>query len=315
MQATQQLRRAEHAADPNWWRAMDPQGGPAMPLEVPTEPLLETGWCAVRHVSLGDTPHEVRFRRDSHTLMVFDRGCFLEGERWIDGKRVSSSGPLDVGIDIVPAHADFRAWAGPGSSIDCTVISISDAGLAEAIALVPQGQTGLFPAVGVENDLIAPLTARLRQLCRLEQPLSSADRLYLESLCTVLMRELLSLESAPHTARVVRPSGGLSSKSQRRVRDFLHDNLEQKIDLQTLAELAGVSRFHFTRAFKVSFGVPPYKYLLNLRLRRAAELLRTTQRSITEIALSVGFSCSSELARAFRQTMECTPREFRQQHH
>lgn len=313
MQAIPNSRRVRDAADPNWWRSMDPAGAAApAPIEVPMAPLLDAGWCAVRHVSLGSTPHQVKFRRDSHTLMIFDRGCFLEGERWIDGKRLSSSGPLDTGIDIVPAHADFHAWAGPGSSVGCTVISIMDDDLAGTLELPSGPSAGLFPAVGVANDLLAPLAARLRQVCRVDR-LAAGDQLYLESLCTVLLRELLLLED--HSAAMARPTGGLSAKAQRMVREFLHENLDQKIDLQTLADQAGVSRFHFTRAFKVSFGVPPYKYLLNLRLRRAAELLRSSRQSITDIALSVGFSCSSELARAFRQVMECTPREFRQQNH
>jgi transcriptional regulator GlxA family with amidase domain len=51
---------------------------------------------------------------------------------------------------------------------------------------------------------------------------------------------------------------------------------------------------------------------LNLRLRKAADLLRDTELPITDIALSVGFSCSSEFARAFKDAMEITPREFRQ---
>ncbi|MGN5478134.1 helix-turn-helix transcriptional regulator [Cupriavidus basilensis] len=57
--------------------------------------------------------------------------------------------------------------------------------------------------------------------------------------------------------------------------------------------------------------VPPYKYLLNLRINRAADLLKASQTPITDIALEVGFSCPSEFARAFRQIMDCTPREFR----
>ncbi|MGN5478157.1 helix-turn-helix domain-containing protein [Cupriavidus basilensis] len=109
-------------------------------------------------------------------------------------------------------------------------------------------------------------------------------------------------------------AGGLTSHAKRVIRDFLAENLDQRIDLETLAEHVGLSRFHFTRAFKVSFGILPYQYLLNLRIRKAADLLKSTQTPTTAIALEVGFSCSSEFSRAFRQIMQCTPRQFRSSH-
>ena len=167
------------------------------------------------------------------------------------------------------------------------------------------------PSVGLESDLLSPLIDRLRELCR-EDRAEKCDRLYLEAICVVLFREVMRAQQQTWLSNSQRPTGGLAPKAQRVIRDFLQKNLGQKIDLQDLADQVGVSRFHFTRAFKVSFGLPPYKYLLNMRLRRAAELLRETRNPITDVALNVGFSCSSEFARAFKQAMGCTPREFRQ---
>src|SRR5690606_24253069 len=135
--------------------------------------------------------------------------------------------------------------------------------------------------------------------------------LYLESLCMVLCRELFQTQQQRCDGAPVRPSGGLSPRAQRLAKEFLRDRLDQKVELQALAAQSGISLFHFARAFKVSFGVPPYKYLQNLRLQRATALLRETRMPITEIALNVGFASSGEFARAFRQAMACTPRQYR----
>jgi AraC family transcriptional regulator len=310
MRTKAQQGRAIQAESYRWWRPLDRIGEDAAGLiHVSTDTMLDLDWCAIRNVSLGATPHRVEFCRDSHTLMIFDRGSFVEGERWVDGTRLATSGPLDIGLDVVPAHSEFTAWAGPGSNVKCTMISVA----AESFAAL-EGKQGmahpLRPAVGLESDLLSPLIARMRELCRTSSG-SKSDRLYLEALCVVLFREVMR---AQQQACLVdqRPTGGLSPRAQRVIRDFLQENIGLKIDLQDLADQVGVSRFHFTRAFKVSFGLPPYKYLLNMRLRKAAELLQKTRNPITEVALNVGFSCSSEFARAFKQAMGCTPREFRQ---
>ena len=311
MRTTAQQGRAIQPEAYHWWRTLDQGSDVASgPIHVAADPVLDLDWCAIRHVSLGATPHRVEFCRDTHTLMIFDRGSFVEGERWIDGTRLATSGPLDIGIDVVPAHSEFTAWAGPGSNVRCTMITVRTEHFAELKGEARAGYQ-LRPAVALESDLLSPLIARMRELCRADRP-EKCDRLYLEAICVVLFREVMRAQEQSLLASVQRPTGGLAPKAQRVIRDFLQENLGQKIDLQYLADQVGVSRFHFTRAFKVSFGLPPYKYLLNMRLRRAAELLRDTRSPITEVALNVGFSCSSEFARAFKQAMGCTPREFRQ---
>jgi AraC family transcriptional regulator len=302
------------AGDSSWWQPMEPKSTPTGPLDVLTTPAFDFDWCEIHHVSLGAAPHRVEFCRDSHTLLVFDRGSFVAGERWIDGARLSTSGPLDVGIDVIPANTQFQALAGPGSNIACTLISIAGEGTDELLGTGVRSASSLRPSVGLENELLSHLADRLRRVHRAQ--LGSTDSAYLESLCMVLVREALLAQQGSSTGGPPRPTGGLSARAQRLIKEFLHeqDILDQKIGLQELADLVGISRFHFTRAFKVSFGLPPHKYLLNLRLRKAADLLRTTNLPITSIALSVGFSCSSEFARAFKDAMAYSPREFRQCH-
>jgi AraC-like DNA-binding protein len=296
-------------SDFRWWRH-DGQIASvnAEPLGVSIESLLEKKWCSVRRVTIGATPHKVQFCRPSHTLMIFDRGSFVEGERWVNGIRLGATGPLDIGIDVAPANSSFAAVAGPGSNITCNLITCDEEAITDAFG-TRSHEHPLRPALNLGGELLLPLAARLRQLCR-DDP-ERIDNLHLESIVVLLYREISLAQDQQHTFSRPLCAGGLSSRAQRIVRDFLHENFEKRIDLEMLAELVGVSRFHFIRAFKASFSVPPYRYLLNLRIRKAADLLRETQIPVTEVALDVGFSCSSEFARAFKQLMNCSPREFR----
>jgi AraC-like DNA-binding protein len=105
--------------------------------------------------------------------------------------------------------------------------------------------------------------------------------------------------------------GGLPPGAMRRVREYVDAHLGESMDLAELAAIAGLSVFHFARQFKQSAGVTPHHYLVRRRVERAQDLLARTDLSLSEIALAVGFSDQSHLARHFRQMLGTTPREFR----
>jgi AraC family transcriptional regulator len=81
--------------------------------------------------------------------------------------------------------------------------------------------------------------------------------------------------------------------------------------LAKLAGLARLSPFHFARAFKQSFELPPHRYLTLRRIERAKELLRQPDLSVTRIGLNVGFSDTSSFSAAFRRETGVTPTDFR----
>ncbi|WP_312016802.1 helix-turn-helix transcriptional regulator [Bradyrhizobium japonicum] len=83
--------------------------------------------------------------------------------------------------------------------------------------------------------------------------------------------------------------------------------------LSELASLAGLSQFHFVRAFKNSVGLSPYQYVLSERVRAAKELLLNRNLSIADVALAVGFSDASQVNRAFRKLIGATSTVFRRQ--
>lgn len=78
-----------------------------------------------------------------------------------------------------------------------------------------------------------------------------------------------------------------------------------------LARVSGVSEAHFARSFKDSFGVPPHRYLLTLRIERAKALLRDTDLSISEIAFQTGWKSLGTFGRTFRDVTGESPGDLR----
>ncbi|EQB4544746.1 helix-turn-helix transcriptional regulator [Pseudomonas aeruginosa] len=277
------------------------------PRRLAPTTLFSCDWCAVHHLAAGAIPHYVEMQRQSHTLLVFDSGSHSDGKRLIDGVRMGSAGPLDRGVDIVPAHAHLAAWSGTTANIGVSLIFLDSDALANVIgkqAMV----NDLHPDINLRNDLLIPLLARIRRW-PIEQQLE-IDSIQRETILMLVTQEIVRHQHSRQNTRLA-PHAGLSPRAQKLLKEFVAANYDTQIQLQTLADLVDMSRFHFSRAFKASFGLPPHKYLLNERMQVATAKLRQTQDSITEIAMQVGFSSSGELARLFRQRMGCTPSEFR----
>ena len=72
-----------------------------------------------------------------------------------------------------------------------------------------------------------------------------------------------------------------------------------------------LSRYHFARAFKHSFGVPPHRFHMSRRMERAKTLLEERTRSVTEVGLMLGFAETSSFTTSFRRTVGVTPSDFR----
>jgi len=97
----------------------------------------------------------------------------------------------------------------------------------------------------------------------------------------------------------------------RRAAERMRASPSQDHSLEELAATAGLSRFHFLRAFRKEHGLPPHGFLLSLRLERAAELIRETELSLTTIAYEAGFGSSSRLTEAFQRRFGVAPSLWR----
>ena len=104
--------------------------------------------------------------------------------------------------------------------------------------------------------------------------------------------------------------GGLPPCVRRRVHDYIAAHLDQKITNDALAQVAGLSTAHFCAVFKQTEGMSPHRYVLQYRVRRARQLLTSTEMSLSEIADAAGFSNPSHCIQ-FREIVGVTPGEYR----
>ncbi|HEX8913946.1 MAG TPA: helix-turn-helix domain-containing protein [Humisphaera sp.] len=91
----------------------------------------------------------------------------------------------------------------------------------------------------------------------------------------------------------------------------LEANYAQPVTLEDLAEIAGLTVRSFTRAFGAAMGCSPIQHLIQLRVNRAAALLRQTDESVTDIAFRVGFQDGNYFTRQFHKLIGMTPRQYR----
>lgn len=92
---------------------------------------------------------------------------------------------------------------------------------------------------------------------------------------------------------------------------FIRSNLSQPLDVGGLAEVACMSRAHFSRLFKKHTGMSPAEYVLKERMERAAKLLSDTQLSVKQVSLFCGFTDPNYFSKVFRRTYANSPGEFR----
>ena len=96
-----------------------------------------------------------------------------------------------------------------------------------------------------------------------------------------------------------------------RAKDLADARYAEALDVDDLARAAGLSRAHFSREFRRSFGESPHAYLLTRRLERAAALLRGTDRSVADICFSVGLQSVGSFTTSFTRTFGESPTAYR----
>jgi AraC-like DNA-binding protein len=105
-----------------------------------------------------------------------------------------------------------------------------------------------------------------------------------------------------------------STRHLLRAKDLIDARYRDPLDVQKLAAVAHLSPAHFSREFRRVFGETPHQYLLTRRLERAAEMLRNTDHSVSDICFEVGLTSVGSFTTSFRRTYGMTPTEYRALH-
>jgi len=134
-------------------------------------------------------------------------------------------------------------------------------------------------------------------------------RAYTEALAAMLVTEVFCM----HGSRPLPPQGPANVGTARFkvVLDYIEEHLDRDIWLSELAALVCLSVTHFSHAFRATYHVPPYRYILERRVERAKLLLRTTTDASGTISASVGFPSQSRFSQMFLRLAGVTPSTYR----
>jgi AraC family transcriptional regulator len=170
------------------------------------------------------------------------------------------------------------------------------------------GPLAIDPQVAVRDEQLSYLAMALLYELKEENVVGRVYADYVAALVAMqLVRRYSYLKDVHHC------KGGMAPRKLQKVIQRISENLEQEqsLSLAAVAAEVGMSRYHFSRAFKQSMGLSPINYIARQRIERAKQLLVESDLPIADIALRAGFSGQSHFTTFFRRLVGLTPRSFR----
>jgi AraC family transcriptional regulator len=303
-------RRRPIDEHPPGWPQPHPESRPLVNISPPEiAKRRSTTWSGFRGETVQIVRHtqfEYGFRAPWHLLIAAEIAERYDGESFVEGLPRSTLRDFTHKLTFVPAGHDFRGWQRPRALTHTTYFYIDPRG--------PLADPALrFEEIEFKPRLFFYDHDLWQTALKLKSVIENADtvhRQYAEALGIVLTHDLVRINGDTELREPV-SRGGLASWQQKRVAAYIEEHVADDIPLATLAGLARLSPYHFSRSFKRSFGVPPHRYHATRRIERAKQLLANRERSVTAIALEVGFSDTSTFTSAFHRLTGETPSYYR----
>jgi AraC family transcriptional regulator len=204
---------------------------------------------------------------------------------------------------VIPAdHSYAITWQRPAWLI---CLQLSESFIAQSLGAQEPQLTAPFT---IRDAFISAAAAQIRIVLNSGGALTAA---FGEAIATAIAFRIGvgGLAGSPLLRGSVQP---LPAHQLALIENYINAHLDQPIALAELADLAGVSTWHFIRRFRASYGLSPRDFIIERRLARAKQLLSTSGMSITKVALEVGMS-HIHFTRTFVRRFGLSPREFRQQ--
>ncbi|MCE7011010.1 AraC family transcriptional regulator [Kibdelosporangium philippinense] len=167
---------------------------------------------------------------------------------------------------------------------------------------LPVDEYWAFDSLLLEDPLVAAAGNALKRALQ-----QSAPEYYAESITQMLVAHLMyTANNKPAVEPLAMGRSGLDQ-----VTEYMRAHLSEDIRLDELAALVSVSKYHFLRMFTRATGQTPHRYLTELRMARAAEMLRDNDKTVLQVAIACGYRSPGQFAAAFRRRYGVSPTEFR----
>jgi AraC family transcriptional regulator len=270
------------------------------PLRIASDPS-----CGVIADWKHDPVHDVVKPMAEHVVMTYPAGSQRLERR--TGKSVAIGTARPGVVTIIPAGSTSR-WD-IYHPMNVVQLYLPPATLERVAGEADMAAPGDLLERTVHTDLT---TSRLLMIAAHFLDGSAAlDVLLRRQLTEHLAARLLAAHTGSPATFKQPAVGGLSSSAMRRSIERLTSDNDADVSLGALATEAGLSRFHFCRAFKESAGLSPHAWLRQHKLERAMNLLRNTDDAIASIAAALGYSSQAAFAAAFRKLTGETPQNWR----
>lgn len=258
------------------------------------------GHLSIKTFPVGEafyTVGSMRYLVDSRAYLVLNEG---------------QSYTIEVAADA-PVES-FCVFFAPGAANDARrALATRAETLLDDPLTPPRGSsTGFFERLFPHDDLVSPVLTQTRAaLARNE-----TDRLWLAEQMQIALMRLCAAHQQVWGEVNALPAVRASTREEiyRRLyhaRDYAAALLQEPLTLDDLARVAVMSPTHFLRTFRQAFKQTPHQFLTERRLERAKDLLRTTERPVTEICLAVGFASLGSFSALFRQRVGVSPASYR----
>ncbi|MGQ2952356.1 MAG: helix-turn-helix transcriptional regulator [Agrobacterium sp.] len=264
-----------------------------------------TGFSAELVDLSGVRSYEFRGGNPNHHYLAYHDLVRADGEWQVGGEPASNRKDIREAITYIPKQLDFKGWVTLEKRKNSIVALTFDPHLIsnELESLFPVQM--LSPHVYFKNQNIKSTMLKIESLLK---QASSYPSMYMETLGLSAVLELaMVLTNEVFTQK----RGGLSRSQELIVAEFIKANLTKDMTLDELASLVQMSRFHFSRSFKETFGVSPIRYINRERVAFAKSVLLTSRIPIAEVSETLGFGSVQNFIKTFREIAGVTPLEFR----
>jgi AraC family transcriptional regulator len=297
------------ASEPRRGHVPTADGRPAdveMARVLGTEPLhmaLDPSGAAIAHWQ-HEPLHDVVEPMTHHVIMAYN-GTMQRMERRT-GRSVAI-GTFRPGVVIIIPEGSSSRWDIP-KPVDVVQLYLPHKMLERVAREADIAAPGDLLERTAHPD---PITSRLLlSAADVLEGNAALDALFRQQVTDLLATRLLAAHTGSPTT--FQPTmGGLSPKVLLRAIERLRSDSDADVSLAALASDAGLSRFHFCRAFKESTGLSPHAWLRQHRLEQAMNMLRDTDASVVSVAAALGYASQTAFAAAFRKLTGETPSDWR----
>ena len=275
----------------------------------------DVGWRSLYAAIIEEAPFDVIEPAVGHPFLIYHLSRPTEVTRKIEGAQSERSliGPRR--ICLTPGEA-VTQWEHSGHPEILQVYlrqSLYEAAVSEMYGCDPTSAE-IVPRFATVDPLLEQLAIAIASALK---DGTAEDGLYIETLAQTLAVHLARTHSSRSRPVRMPKADTISGPKMRRLIEFIEQNLDSDLSLETMAAEVIVSPRYLPRAFKTAVGQSPHRYVLARRIERAKELLRGTDMPVVDVALASGFSSQSHLSNWFIREVGVSPAAYRRQglHH